>query len=239
MKWHFSRISNLTVFGLFAAVVLCGVVSVDAQKPRKKRQTVKPSSVTQTLTEPQIISRAEDFPDQNSLVVSEPVKPPTTGTTFASDDAARKIEELGNRLRMLESDKRNDYDTKQKRLLLNLDILTRAEQRAESLRKQLWEMIEKENSIRTKMDGLQYDLRPEVIERQISFAGTLRPEELREAKKKSLEAERGNLQNLLLEIQRTKGTVELNLRSADALVEKLRIKLEKDIDTALADEPGN
>ena len=238
MKWHFPRISNLTVSSLLAAVILCGVVSVEAQ-PRKKRQPATPSSATQTMTEPQIISRAEDFPDQNSQVVSEPIKPPPAGTTLASDDAARKIEELGNRLRMLESDKRNDYDTKQKRLLLNLDILTRAEQRAESLRKQLWDMIEKENTIRTKMDGIQYEMRPDVIERQISFAGTLRPEELREAKKKTLEAERGNLQNLLTEIQRTKSTVELNLRSADVLVEKLRIKLEKDIDTALSDEPGN
>jgi hypothetical protein len=122
--------------------------------------------------------------------------------------------------------------------LLNLDILNRAEQRSESLRKQLFEMIEKESTIKTKLDLIEMSIRPEAIEREVSLAGTLRPEDLRALKKKQLEVERTNLQSILGEIQRTKLTLEQNLNRSDAMVEKLRVKLEKEIDDALADDPS-
>jgi predicted nucleic acid-binding Zn-ribbon protein len=120
---------------------------------------------------------------------------------------------------------------------LNLDILTRAEQRSESLRKQVFELLEKESSIKTKLDSLEYDLRPESIDRTTAIVGSLRPEEIRASRKKSLESERTNLQNLLTEIQRTKTRLDMDLQRSDALVERLRNKFEKEIDTALDDEP--
>ena len=49
----------------------------------------------------------------------------------------------------------------------------------------------------------------------------------------SLAAERDNLQALLLEIQTTRTSVSANLQKSEVLVEKLRTKLEKDIDDAL------
>ena len=100
-------------------------------------------------------------------------------------------------------------------------------------------MIEKENTVKTRLDSLEYDLRPEVIEKSTNLIGSLRPEEIRASRRKSLEAERSNLQLLLTEIQKNKTAIDVNLQRADALVEKLRVKLEKDIDTALADEPEN
>ncbi len=120
---------------------------------------------------------------------------------------------------------------------MNLDILTKAEQRADSLRKQLFEMIEKESTIRTKLDQIENNIRPEVIDREIAFAGTMRPEELRNMRKKNMEIERTNLQSLLVEVQKTKANIDQNVQKADSLVEKLRVKLEKEIDDALADEP--
>jgi len=122
--------------------------------------------------------------------------------------------------------------------MLNLDILTRAEQRAETLRKQLFDMIERENQIKTRLDQIENDIRPEMLERSVAFAGSLRPEELRDNRRKNLEVDRRNLQNLLTEIQNTKSSLELNVQKADILVEKFRFKLEKEIDNALADEPN-
>jgi CRISPR/Cas system CSM-associated protein Csm2 small subunit len=119
---------------------------------------------------------------------------------------------------------------------MNLDILTKAETRAESLRKQLFELIEKENSYKTKLDTLEYDMRPEVIERQVAFAGSLRPEELREARRKNLEAEKRSLTSLLLDLQSTRTNLEQNVQRADQMVEKLRAVLEKDIDDALNEQ---
>jgi hypothetical protein len=126
-------------------------------------------------------------------------------------------------------------DDKQKALLMNLDIITRAEQRADALRKQLFEMIEKENTIKTRLEQIEYDIRPEVVERSVQIAGSMRPEEVREARRRSLAAEKNNLQSLLTEIQSTRTNLASALQRADQMVEKLRFKLEKDIDDALED----
>jgi chromosome segregation ATPase len=134
---------------------------------------------------------------------------------------------------------KDGYDEKQKRLLLNLDILTRAEQRSESLRKQRFDLLEKENSIQTRLDQIEIDIRPENIERQVAVMGTLRPEEIREAKQKSLDSERKNLQALLAQVQSTRGSLDQTVDKAEQLVQKLRVALEADIDKTLGDGKDN
>jgi hypothetical protein len=119
---------------------------------------------------------------------------------------------------------------------LNLDILTRAEQRAETLRRQLFEIIEKQNAIQIRVEQITYDMQPAMIDRYTALIGSLRPEEIREARRKSLESEKRNLESLLSQITLSRKSLEDNLFKADALVEKLRTKLEKDIDDALAEE---
>ena len=143
------------------------------------------------------------------------------------------------RIKGLEAMNKDDYDTKQKRLMLNLDILTRAESRAETLRKQLFDMIEKENTYKAKLDQIDVDIRPETIERSVAFAGTLRPEELRNMRRKSLDSEKANLQILIAEIQRTRSSLDQNVQKADIMVDKLRAKLEKEIDAALVADPDD
>ena len=221
-------------FGL--AIMFVSVSSIDAQTRRRKKAVKKPVSiatVVQPQAEPLIISRAEDFPDTGSLVPESTVTEPA-GT---ADTTSQTMEDLSNRIKGLEALKKDDYDTKQKRLMLNLDILTRAESRAETLRKQLFDMIEKENTYTAKLDQIDTDIRPESIERSVAFAGTLRPEELRTMRRKSLESEKTNLQTLIVEIQRTRANLDQNVQKADILVEKLRVKLEKEIDDALIEEP--
>jgi len=226
----------LIVFGtcLFAAV------EIDAQDTRRRTSTPIPApTATPSTSEPMIISRADEFPDENPQAI-----PPDPNARPAVDAASLvTLEELGNRIKNLEAgrkvEKVVDPDEKQKRVLLNLDILTRAEQRSESLRKQMFEMIEKENAVKTKLDTLDYDLKPEVIERSTALIGSLRPEEIRASRRKSLEAERTNLQSLLTEIQKTRAVLDINLQRSDALIEKLRLRFEKEIDAALAEDPDD
>lgn len=131
----------------------------------------------------------------------------------------------------------NPYDERQKRLLLNLDILTRAEQRSESLRKQYFEMVEKENTANTRLSQIEVDIRPEVIERSVQMVGSLRPEELRDSRRRSLESERRNVQAMLAEIQSAKNGLAVSLQRSDQLVERLRARLEKEIeDSFLSDD---
>jgi hypothetical protein len=228
------RKSRYLAFFAFA-VVISFALNADAQTRRRKRTTrpLPPVTITQPQTEPLVISRAEDFPDQNSQAIpSQPV-----GEAVKIDDPnGRSIEELRLRLNAVEASSSKEADQKQKRLLLYLDILTKAEGRAESLRKQVFDMIEKETTVKTRLDSIDLDIRPESIEKNVAIAGSLRPEELRESRRKSLTAEKANLQTLLTDIQRTRSVLEQNLQRADALVERLRTKLDKDIDDALTDD---
>ncbi|MBC7797229.1 MAG: hypothetical protein H7Z37_10190 [Pyrinomonadaceae bacterium] len=246
--------NKLTKFGFFTAIVLCLLVLVfdtNAQTKRRKKKVNRPPVVSQTQppTAPAVISENGQYLDGNQIVFGEtlPTQPTTepqtteetVSTTDAEGETNTQIKELNSRIKKLESTKKGEYDQKQQRLLLNLDILSRAESRAESLRKQLFEMIEKENSVKTRLEQIQYDARPELIDRSVALVGSFRPEELRDQRKKSLEAEKRNLESLLTQIQTSRTTLESNVEKADALVEKVRSKLDKEIDDALAAEESN
>ncbi len=153
-----------------------------------------------------------------------------------SSDLEKKLEELLVRIKSLESSKGSNYDAEQKKLLLSLDILTKTEQRAENLRKQLIDLVEKETNIKTRLEAVEYNLRPEIISRSTAIYGSLRPEDIREQRKKNLESEKKNLENLLSQIQRNRENIEQSLKKADEWVEKVRLKFEKQIDKALEDE---
>ena len=238
---------SAALFLLLGFSVFADSANAQTKKRTKKKATsTVPKPVPQT-TVPVVISQADQYSNQNQQIITgnieTPVQPePETQTQPESfdeklDRISNRMKEMNTRMKSLESSKQNAYDEKQRRLLLNLDILTRAEQRAESLRKQLFELVEKENTMKTKLEMIEYDSRPDVIERQVSFAGSLRPEELREARRKNLEAEKRNLTTLLLDIQNTRLNLEQNVQKADQLVEKLRAVLEKDIDDALNEQP--
>ena len=219
--------SALLLAALFA-------VSADGQvnkNTRKPRPTPTPVS-----TEPAVISRAGDYP----VVTLEPMQAPEDGETVKTEPGnSQTIEELRERLMQLEANsKKKDPDEKQKRIALNLDILTKSEQRADGLRKQLFEMIEKESNIRTKIDQIDNEMRPEALERSFATVGSLRPEELRAQKRRSLEIEKRNQETLLVEVQKNRTNIEQSLQRADTLVEKLRVRIEKEIDDALGDDPA-
>ncbi len=237
-----------------ALVVFCGLVffSQTASAQAKKKTTRKRPVPSKQTSVPQPVVVNEQYPTSQVVTGDSPFMPvdpeqrtETTTTeavqapmTFEEkiDDISRRLDELSARTAGAGAAKKNEYDEKQKRLALNLDILTKAEQRSESLRKQLFEIVEKENNLKTKIETIDYEIRPEVIERQVALSGSLRPEELREMKRKNLDAEKRNLQAMLTEVQATRANLEQTVQRADQLVEKLRFKLEKDIDQALADE---
>ncbi len=230
---------------VIAAILIALFVSISpASAQTSKRKTNRPKQPivypAQTPIEPTIISRADDVSSETPAVVSEPIAQPPPETVDDKIAASNKrIKELNTRIKTLESTQKNEYDEKQKRLLLNLDILSRSEQRAESLRKQLFDIIEKESTVKTRIDQLGYDLRPENLERSAAFAGSLRPEDIRDQRKKSLDAERKNLESLLKQIQDNRAVLEQSVQKADSLVEKVRTKMEKEIDDALTDDNSN
>lgn len=241
MKHKFSNAK--TVLLAAAAILFCLFIStVDATAQTNRRRTrrntlpiVSPTPQPQQ-TVPTIVSRAEDYQNENQTIVAEIPRAETETLGEKVDKVNSGMKALNSRVKSLESSQKNEYDEKQKRLLLNLDILSRAESRAESLRKQLFEIIEKESSLRTRLEQIEFDARPEMVDRAAAMSGSLRPEEIRDQRKKSLDVEKRNLESLLSQIQTNRATLELNVQKADSLVEKVRFKLEKEIDDALAED---
>ncbi|MCA1609074.1 MAG: hypothetical protein LC730_06425, partial [Acidobacteria bacterium] len=167
-----TRVATIAVFLAAFLFAAAAVPESASAQTRRKRTAVPVVSPTPASGDPEIISRADDLPADG--VITVPVPAPTQVIQPAASDSAT-IERLQERIKLLEGNRRKDPDEKQKRLSLNLDILTRAEQRAETLRKQLFEMIDKENSVKSRLNDIENDVRPETIERNVALVGSLRP----------------------------------------------------------------
>lgn len=233
------RISDVKLRILSLGLVIASVALLSLSIPAQ----VKPRKKAKPLATPVPVSTGAEIISQSSDQSVIPGAQPQTDVQPAADDYRQslppapdsRIDELTARIQLLESNNSSKADQMQKRLLMALDILTRAEQRSDSLRKSYFEILEKENTIRTRLDQIEFDARPEMIDRTANLAGTLRPEELRDMRRRSLESEKQNLNNMLTEIQGQKDSLLRNMSRADDLVNRLRDKLEKEIDDALDD----
>ena len=189
-----------------AAFLFClAATDTSGQGTRRKRKpapTPTPVVVVPRSGDAQVISRASDYRDDTIQLVPTEQKRPELPTYETAAETSKALDDIRNRINSLETMKKGDPDEKQKRLLLNLDIL------------------------------------PEAIDREVAFAGTLRPEDLRAMKKKQLEIEKASLTSILSEVQKTRTILEQNLQRSDEMVEKLRSKLDKEVDAALADDPS-
>ena len=116
----------------------------------------------------------------------------------------------------------------------NLTLLTQVEQRAEMLRKQLIDLIEKETAMKTRMVQLDEDMRTENIDRSMNAIGGTRTAELRDARRRVLENERKGVDSLLNQISLSRIRLQDDVKDADSMVTKLRDRLlpliDKEID---------
>ncbi len=202
-------------------LVLSGFILFTANNSFAQVPTSAPKKVL-----PEIVSE-----DNNSdLEVEYTTDDNTTAESNSATDRKSKI--TNNQTKSANAEKVN-YDEEQKRLLLSLDILTKTEERAENLRKKLIEMIEKEAEINNKLEAIEYNLKPEILERSMAMYGSLRPEELREQKKLNLESEKSSLEALRKQVLANRRNLESSVTKADVWVEKVRETFEKQIDKAL------
>ena len=172
----------------------------------------------------------------------------TTSAPASSDEVAKQIGMLRTSVQSLDAtlndiaDKLIPVFTKAKdteaesrtRISSSFTLLTQAEQRAEMLRRQLLELIEKETLYRTRIAQLDEDARPENVERTLNPYGTTRTAELRDTRRKVLETDRRGYVALLVLATEGHTKLEEEVRQADALVQRLRQRLnpliEREID---------
>ena len=196
---------------VFWAVILLGVPSF-AQNPER-----------QTNSAPRAQEQAANVPpNTNSL------------DTVANEIGLlrKSLQTLNTRLREIsdkvpppDSNQGTSANDKQNRISINLALLAQTEQRAEVLRKQLLELIEKETSLKGRLVQLEEDMRPESIERALNSIGSTRTAELRDNRRRVLENERKGFESLLSQTTQSRLRLENDVREADALVLKFRQRL--------------
>ena len=159
---------------------------------------------------------------------------PPAGDQLTSEVAAlrKSLQTLNNRLQaisdeLLGPEKKSEDKSVDpvKKVTTNLDLLTHAEERAEVLRKQLIELIEKETAYKSRMTQFDEDLRPENIERSMAAMGGTRTAELRDQRRRVLENDKRGVENILNITVQSRIRLEEDVRQADLLVSKLRQRL--------------
>ncbi|HEX8352611.1 MAG TPA: hypothetical protein VF611_06925 [Pyrinomonadaceae bacterium] len=149
-----------------------------------------------------------------------------------------RLREIGEKLFAPDAAKPGEApDERLKRLTQNVDLLTRTEQRAELMRKQLLELTEKETAFKTRVVQIDEEMRPDSIDRSVMTVGSLgstRTSELRDVRRRVLDNERKGVESLLHQTTQARARLEEDVRQADALVARLRMRLlpliEREID---------
>lgn len=92
-----------------------------------------------------------------------------------------------------------------------------AAQTAENLRAQLRDVQMKEAELQYRLNQLDYELKPENIERYFAGTGSTRPEELREHRRRQLQLEKDALTSQLQSLGDSKIRLESSITRADSL----------------------
>jgi chromosome segregation ATPase len=233
MPW----IRNYVKFLIAACLVVsfC-MVEADAQtrKKRRSRRVTKPPVAQPVITNPSIAPPTEAAADGDVKIIStadaaeettesQPKKATTPTGAPDQDEMKQTINTLSNQVNKL-NDKLSQMQ-EDDRYQLDMERLTRAEQRAEQLRSQLIDTQGKIADFESRLEQIEWALRPENIEGTMAGYGSTRPEQAREMRKKQLESERARVQAQLKLTETSKMRLETACSNADAEVDLLRMKL--------------
>jgi len=219
------------VAALVILIVVLGLafIEADAQTRRKRRsrRVTRPvitnppiTSTEETATgEPRVLSTADETATEPETTKPKKKKAAT------EEDMQETINALSNQVNRL-TDKLTQMQGND-RSLLDMERLTRAEQRSESLRSQQLQAESKLADLQSHMDQIDYALKPENIERVTSGYGTTRPEDARDSRRRQLESEKARLQVQIRLLETSRTRLETAVVNSDAEVDMLRRRLQQ------------
>jgi uncharacterized protein YlxW (UPF0749 family) len=259
MRRQFSR-RIMIVFVAVLALGLCfDEASAQRRRTRRSRRVTNPVA-TQTVTpaptvvpstqatEPQIISTADQQASEqdNAPEISGQVQPTQRRATNRRRAAAAEPEDEADSVRRTVNDLTTQVNKlsdklsamqEQQRTLVDMERLSRAEVRAEALRTQLRDVQEKEGMLQARMEQIEYNLKPENIDRSVSTFGSTRPEEAREVRRNMLESDKARTRAQLDLYATSRQRLETAIINADLEVDKLRKRIEDADDAQLKTQP--
>jgi hypothetical protein len=89
-------------------------------------------------------------------------------------------------------------------------------EQGQKLRAELSQLHDREAEIKIRLTELEYELKPENIERHFAGVGSVHPEELREARRKQLQLEKDRLVGQLSEIDQNQARLETEIQITDS-----------------------
>jgi len=208
---------------LIGAFVL---VDTSAQKRKKRRRT----STAPRITNPEIYQPVDNSNTNSSVESTNPTESANSNsnsnTAPAEDPESMKrtIRELSNQVDRL-TGKLGQMEESQ-RSLVDLERLSRAEQRSAQLRTELRDVQQKKADLEAHLEDVEFAVRPENIERATAGYGTTRPEEAREQRRKSLENERDRTRRQIDQLAGSETRLQQAIATSDLEVERLQKKLE-------------
>lgn len=239
MRSQFARRLTFALAVVLAVGLCFEEAGAQRKRTRRSRRAANPVVTTQpvvtptpTTADPQIISTAEQqaIEEEAGVAPTTPARRSTRRRAAApaededSDTVRRTVNDLSTQVTKL-SEKLSQME-QQQRTLVDLERLSRAEQRAEGLHAQLVGVQEKETNLTARLEQIEFDLRPENIERSVAAYGSTRPEDAREARRRGLETERNLLRAQLDTIRANRQRLESAIVTADAEVERLRKRID-------------
>jgi chromosome segregation ATPase len=213
------------VTAVLALILIVGFLLVDssAQKRRRRRRT---------SSAPRIENPAIYQPSPTDNTAGD-----TSNTGDANDNRSPRPageqdpDAMKKTIRVLSTqvDKLNDKLTQMEesqRSLVDLERLTRAESRSAALRAELRDVQAKEADLEAKAEQIDYDLKPENIERATAGYGTTHPEDVREQRRRQLESEKQRLRKQLDQLAISHTRLDEAIATSDAEIDRLHKKLD-------------
>ena len=237
MHNRFIRRSALLVIVLMVVSVCVFDADGQTRRRRRPRRVNRPIVTNPVIVPPgeeqtpnsdpeRIISTADETPTESEDSAQNAETTKTAPKKRGEEkDMQQTINALSNQVNRL-NDKLSQM-SENDRTLIDMERLTRAEQRAESLRSQQIDVEGKLADLQSQLEQTEFSLRPENIERAAAGYGTTRPEEARDAARRALESKRARLQAQIRILETSKTRLEQALVTADAEVDALRRKLEQ------------
>lgn len=222
-------IRNLAM-AVLALILVAGFLLVDSSaQRRRKRRATRPRPSAPRITNPAIY---QPSPGDNSDNAAEPNNVNDNTNSQAQQPSAEQdpqemkqtirtlsnqVDKLTNKIGQMEESQRS---------LVDLERLSRAEQRAAQLRTELRDVQSKQANLEARAEEIDFALKPENIERSVAGYGTTRPEELRAQRRLQLESEKERVRKQLDQMRTGSQRLEEAIAAADVEIERLRKRLD-------------
>ncbi len=212
-------IRKLVIVVVAIALVAGALVDSAAQKKRRtRRRSSRPKITNPEIYQPSPGDNSNSNSSENSVGNSNsaaPDDPESIKRTIRS--LYSQIDQLNQKLSDMQASQQSTAD---------LERLSRAEQRSSQLRSELRDVQAKKADLAGHLEQLEFDLKPENIERATAGYGTTRPEEMRAQRQKQLEGDRTRSQQQLDQLNASEQRIQQAIATSDTEIDRLQKKLD-------------